>query len=156
MKLLSFLENLVRRLPLSFKAEKRSGFQAGNSLAENCNRVVPGEITADPLEKLITEAASPLSQLVLQDHIVQKPNNSLTASDVLVNVRRLMAVFDTYGISPIGQTGETTIFNSTFHESMMDDFNPRKGQLVRIQFPGIAYKSTIVRKAAVVSPEADQ
>lgn len=151
-----FLENLIKRLGLGQKPEKHGGFQAANSLAENCNRVVPGEITADPLEKLITEAASPLSQLFLQDHIAQKPNNSLTASDVLVNVRRLMAVFDTYGISPIGQTGETTIFNSTFHESMMDDFNPQKGQLIRIQFPGIAYKSTIVRKAAVVSPEADQ
>lgn len=139
MKLPSAVENLLKRLPRRPPSDRLAGAQ--RSLEE--------EITRRCFTKLLQEAQSPLSQLVLQLHIAEKPDNALSASDVLVHAKRLIAIMEENGMVVIGTPGEVMPFDPTRHELTEPGAFLRSGTPVTVRFPGIAYGATIVRKAAV-------
>ncbi len=107
-------------------------------------------------EKLIAEAASNLSQLLLQVRIASKEETALTAKDVLVNVRGLIRAFNDNGMSVIDESAEPTMFDARFHESALSGFTPEAGKPVQIRYPGIKFFEKVLLKAGVVSPETSK
>jgi molecular chaperone GrpE (heat shock protein) len=142
LKLPKAIENLLARL----RGAKDKSDKNGSLRGENASA---GTLTRSSLEKLFIEAASPVSQLVLQQYISDKKDNSLTASDVLVHVKRLLAVFEKNGLRVIGQPDEVLIFDPGAHESIDASFSPAVHAPVRVCFPGLAYDGVIIRRAGV-------
>jgi molecular chaperone GrpE (heat shock protein) len=104
---------------------------------------------ADTYKSLLSESASPLSQLILQSQLVQSPNSSLSAEDILVHVKRLITILEKNGLEVIGAPGEILPYDPKLHEPASPDFSPQIGNPVQIRFPGIGHHSTVLRKAAV-------
>jgi hypothetical protein len=89
----------------------------------------------------------------LQTHLARKKDAALTASDVLVHVKRLITILEDNGMVVVGQPGEIWPYDPGRHESAsLAALEPTRP--VQIRYPGIAYRSSIVRKAAVDSQES--
>lgn len=154
MKLPPAIENLLKKLGIQPSSDSSAGelrkSERGRSAAQQ--KTADEESTATCYKKLLQEAASPLSQLILQVHLGEKKDAALMAADVLIHVKRLITILESNGMVVIGHPGEILPFDSRAHESTNQTvFEPSKP--VRIRFPGIAYHTTVVRKAAVDQEE---
>lgn len=112
------------------------------------------ESLAAAFESLFADLASPVAQLLLQLHLSHNSEHSLSASDVLSHVKKLVASLKQHGLTVNGQPNDVEPFEPNMHQPVVETFQPEKGMPVRICFPGIAYRGTILRKAAVDAPEA--
>ncbi len=156
MNLLKAIENLVRGPAGADSAlvEQITALKNEINQLKTLQKESDKATSLKSLEKLIAEAASPLSQLILQDHLAATEGASLTAKDVLVNVKKVLDVLREHGLCIIGKPAETTIFDQQIHESALPDFEPSQGQEIQIRYSGIAFHSTVIRKAAVGPIEA--
>lgn len=148
MKLPSPIENLLKLL--GFRPPKELSTDRDydpNRLGRDVLNVEK-EMTARCYTKLIQEAASPLSQLALQVHLAGRDDESLTAADVLVHVKRLITVFEQQGMTIIGQPGEVLSYDPRSQEPV-DASSYQTGLTVRVRYPGLAYETTVIRKSAV-------
>ena len=153
MKLPLAIENLVKKLGIRpaaswVQAPRKS---EPDSLAGERN-VVEQAVTAESFQNFVLQASSPLSQLILQLHIAGKAGASLSASDVLIQVKRLITALEQNGMTIIGPPDQVLPFDPTSHEPVDGDSYPN-GVPVRVRFPGLAYGSVVVRKAAVEKQE---
>ncbi len=156
MNLLRAIENLVRR-PAGADTANEEQITALKNEIQQLKALQKASDRATGLkaqEKLITEVASPLSQLILQEHLVVTEGGTLTARDVLLNVKGIVRVLQENGMSVIGTPREITVFDLQIHESALQDFAPAQGQEIQIRYSGIAFHETVVRKAAVGPIEA--
>lgn len=106
-------------------------------------------------QSLFTDLSSPISQLLLQLHLSGNQDNSLTAADVLVHVKRLVGSLEQHGLTVVGQPDEIQRFDPNVHEPINQRFQPAPGEPVRIRFPAISYQGSFLRKSAVDSVEAE-
>ncbi len=146
MKLPLPIENLLKRLHRS--THNYTDLDSKPERPSSDLTTVEKEMTARCYTKLLQGAASPLSQLALQVHLASKDEISLTAADVLVHVKRLITVFEQQGMTIIGQPGEVLSYDPVSHEPVDAGSYP-VGLAVRVRYPGLAYKATVIRKTAV-------
>ncbi|CAN5565248.1 hypothetical protein BH10CYA1_BH10CYA1_59870 [soil metagenome] len=109
-------------------------------------------VTARCYQNFVQDAASPLSQLILQLHVAGKKDASISAADVLIHVKRLLAILEQKGMATIGLPSQILPFDPNSHVSV-DGSSYQTGLLVQVKFPGLAYRSAVVRKAAVEKQE---
>lgn len=152
MKLPEPLENLIARLGLRSGSKPASGIPSKQP--SEAEQAMEDAITVRCYEKLLAETSSPLSQLILQLHLCGKNDSVLTAADVLIHVKRLITVFEQNGMRVLGSAGEVLPFNPEVHELITVESRPQPGTSVRVRFPGIAYRKSIIRKATVDHLEA--
>lgn len=114
---------------------------------------VTAESLRNAYENLFKDLSSPISQLLLQIHLASGTEHALTAADVLVHVKILIATLERHGVTVVGQPGEIQRFDPNLHQPLTNEFQPASSDLVCIRFPGISYQGTLLRKAAVDSLE---
>lgn len=153
MKLPLAIENLVKKLGIrpSGSSSLTPRKSEPDRLAGERNDVNEA-ITAESFENFVKQASSPLSQLILQLHVAGKAGALLSASDVLIHVKRLITILEKNGMTIVGQPDQVLPFDPTSHEPVDGSSYPN-GLTVRVRFPGLAYGSVIVRKAAVEKQE---
>lgn len=155
MKFPNPIENLIRR----FRRQPGDQVTLVTRLTSEIKRLKEDKKTSEEeivrasFENLFTEASSPLSQLLLQLHLSRNQSSALRPADILVHVKRLVATFQQHGLSILGQPDEIQCFDPNQHEPINPAFQPEPNMPVRIRFPGIAYKDSVVRRAAVDSVE---
>lgn len=148
MKLPSPVENFLKRLGFRSPTHISTDHDSKANRLDRDILSVQKEMTARCYTKLIQEAASPLSQLALQVHLAGREDISLTASDVLIHVKRLITVFEQQGMTIIGQPGEVLSYDPVSHEPVDAGSYPA-GLTVRVKYPGLAYETMVIRKSAV-------
>jgi molecular chaperone GrpE (heat shock protein) len=99
--------------------------------------------------EIFRESSSPLSQLLLQLHVAEMQDNTLTASDVLVHIKRVLTIFQQHGMTVLGHAGEIVAFDPNLHELASPTCHVEENTAVCVRFPGIGYQSTVIRKALV-------
>jgi len=105
------------------------------------------EIVEDKIERLISEVATPVSQLITQAHLIEKENKTVQVKDVLCVARSFIRALETNGLKFEGSVGENVIFNPNLHEALSGSDSFSDNQQVKIRFVGIKYEGKIVRKA---------
>lgn len=151
MKLLAAINTILKRLRGDCASEKSELLFLRSELARlkteeeqsDCNSATRS------YERLLQESSSPLSQLILQIHIAEKPENTLTASDVLVHVKKVLNIFEQHGMTVMGHVGEVVAFDPNWHELVSPCCPTDRNTAVCVRFPGIGYQSTVIRKALV-------
>jgi molecular chaperone GrpE (heat shock protein) len=151
MKLPAPVENLLQR----FRREQREDQTVVMRLRGEIDRLKREQSTLQEeslrraYQTLFADASSPVSQLLLQVHLANNANSSLTADDVLANVKRLVAILEQHGLTVVGQPDEIQKFDPNIHEPMNERSQPALSEQVCIRFPGISYQGQVLRKAAV-------
>ena len=155
MKLPTSIENLLQRLSGQDGGEKDivRRLKAEIERLKFEQKTLEETITRTNYGKLFSEAASPISQLILQVHLARDENNSLRSADILVHVKRLITVLEENGMTILGQPGEIQRFDPNQHQPLNAAFSPALDAPVRVRFPGVAHAGVVLRKTAVDSPE---
>lgn len=104
------------------------------------------------LEQLFAEAATAVSQLQTQAHLLESENKPIQARDVLTIARRLVRVLEDHGLSLANRVGEQVTFDPDRHE-VLAGIAPRSGQPVIVRFTGVAFRGRLLRKAGVEATE---
>ncbi len=98
--------------------------------------------------KLMTEAAGPISQLLMQTHAIEKQGLPVAVRDVLVIANRLIRVFEDAGLTREGSIGDEQLFDADWHQPIGDgDF--QKDEPVIVRFVGLSYAGQLLRSASV-------
>jgi molecular chaperone GrpE (heat shock protein) len=116
--------------------------------SSGANARVAGEVEAR-LERLLTDAAAPVAQLLTQAHLLEVEGKPVQAGDVLAVARRLVRTLEDNGLTPEGSVGETVPFDPNRHEPLSADAAPEPGQPVVVRFVGAAYRGKLLHKAGV-------
>jgi len=108
------------------------------------------------VEELITDAASPIVQLLTQGRLLET-GKDIQVKDVLFVAQRLLRLLEDMGLEIYSGAGETLEYNPSLHEPF-GGATITLGKRVVVVFPGIRYSGKVVRKAAVseLSGEAKQ
>jgi len=151
MKLVSAFNTILKRLRGDYASETsellflRSELERLKAEREQLDR----NSAARCYTRLFQESSSPLSQLILQVYVAQKPENTLTASDVLVHIKKVLSIFEQHGMTVLGRPGETVALDPNLHELASPGCHIDQNTSVCVRFPGIGYGSTVIRKALV-------
>lgn len=101
------------------------------------------------LERLLSETATPLTQLLTQAHLLEVASRPLQAKDVLAVAKRLIRVLEQMGLQLDGAIGQTAPFDPDQHEPLSADVSIAPGRLVVIRFVGVSFRGKLLRKAKV-------
>jgi molecular chaperone GrpE (heat shock protein) len=99
-------------------------------------------------ERLLTDAAGPVAQLLTQAHLLEVENKPVQARDLLAVARRLLRLLEAEGLTVTGAVGERVAFDPDRHAPLSGETIPR-GEKVTIRFVGIAHGGRVLRKAGV-------
>ncbi len=102
-------------------------------------------------ERLIQAIATPLVQLVTQEHLQRTGTADLRAADVLEVGLRLVRGLEREGVDLIGAVGETVPFDPDRHDPLSGSVTATGGRPVTIRIVGLSYGGTVIRKAGVDS-----
>ena len=100
------------------------------------------------MEKLFSDAAAPVVQLVTQADL-EKQGKAVQARDVLTVARRLVRALERHGLTLEGEPGQQVAFDPERHQSMNAGVNPNPGEMVTVRFVGASYQGKIRYKAIV-------
>jgi molecular chaperone GrpE (heat shock protein) len=103
------------------------------------------------LEQLLADAASPVTQLATQAHLLEIEVKPVQGSDVLAVAMRLVRLLEDYGLALVGQAGQVVSFDPNQHEPLQSGLILSAGQPVVIRFAGVSYQGKLLRKAGVMS-----
>lgn len=158
MKFLDPIENLIRRFrhKPDDNAELVIRLKGELERLKSNQKDKEAQILRAALEKLFSEASSPLSQLILQLHIIEHESSSLTSADIAPHVKRLVDTFRQNGLTVLGEPNQIQPFDPNKHESIQQDFAPTPNTAVKICFPGIGFQDLVLRKAAIIAAENAQ
>jgi molecular chaperone GrpE (heat shock protein) len=107
------------------------------------------ERAAVQFESLMSELASPVSQLTTQADLLENQGKPVQARDVLAIARRLMRALERRGLVLVGAPGQQAHFDPAIHQAMNAGVNPQPGQAVTIRFAGVTYGGKMLVKAIV-------
>ena len=107
------------------------------------------ESIRDSMEKLMVNAASPVSQLVTQAHLLESQDKPVQARDVISVSKRLIRVFEDAGMKTEGSIGEIASFDPNYHAPLAGDASIKIGDRVIIRLTGVSFNGRIIRKAGV-------
>jgi len=102
------------------------------------------------LEKLLGDAATPASQLLMQAHLLRVEERPVQAGDILAVALRLVRALEDHGLVAEGNVGESAIFDPNRHEPLSGDDALGPGAQVVIRLVGISFQGKLLRKAGVL------
>jgi molecular chaperone GrpE (heat shock protein) len=102
-------------------------------------------------EELMAEAASPITQIHTQAHLVEEKNRPLNVRDVIGVAKQFERLFQNRGLRLEGYVGEITSFDPDHHRLLKEDIPVAEGEPVIVRFVGVAYRGKLLTKAAVDS-----
>lgn len=100
------------------------------------------------LEKLMTEVAAPVAQLLTQARRVEIEGQPVATKEVLTAAKRLVRTFEQTGLTWEGTVGATVSFDPERHEPL-SSATPTVGQPVVVRVVGVAYRGKLLCKAGV-------
>ena len=101
------------------------------------------------VERLLSDAAAPVAQLLTQVHLLEAERKPVQARDVLAVAKRLVRTLEDNGLTLEGSVGETVPFDPNRHEPLSADASLNCRQSVVLRFIGVAYQGKLLRKAGV-------
>lgn len=101
------------------------------------------------LESFFSDAAAPISQLLLQEHLSLKAGKALPPEEIFKMFRKLLEVFHQRGLQIEGVSGQAIAFDAARHQPLDGRDNFSSGDSVRVRIPGILYQDKIIRRAMV-------
>jgi len=107
-----------------------------------------GQHSSDGLDGLFGALAAPLSQLRLQDSLMEA-GKEISGSSVMTLARHLMNAIETSGLEPIGSCGEVIPFDPEQCGPLSADRSFAPGEPVVARFVGYRYNGRVIRKALV-------
>ena len=110
-----------------------------------------GDAVRGQMERLLTDTATPVSQLLTQAHLLEIEGKPVQAKDVLAVAKRLVRVLEDSGLTLEGRVGEIVSFNPDCHQplSAATEAVAAVGQPVRVRFVGTSYRGKVLRKVGV-------
>ncbi len=106
------------------------------------------EAVESRLEALFTQLAAPLSQLRMQESLLDS-GRDVAGSDVMAVARSFADAVTAAGLDPIGTPGEKLGFDPETCQLLSGGEVPASGQEVVVRFPGYRYRRRVLRKALV-------
>jgi molecular chaperone GrpE (heat shock protein) len=101
------------------------------------------------IEQLLSDVASPVSQLLTQAHLLEVESNPVQAKDILTVVKRLIRTLEDKGLTITGKIGETIPFDPNYHQPLSSNTDLAVGTPVVIKIVGVSYQGKIIKKATV-------
>jgi molecular chaperone GrpE (heat shock protein) len=110
------------------------------------------EAVQEQVERLLSDAAAPVTQLLTQAHLLEVEGKPVQAKDVLAVAKRLVRALEDNGLTLEGSVGETVPFDPNRHEPLSGDAALMPGEAVVVRFVGVSYQGRVIRKAGVAKP----
>jgi molecular chaperone GrpE (heat shock protein) len=107
------------------------------------------ESVQSKMEQLLSELATPITQIMTQAHLVDVDKETVATRDVIVLVKRMVRVLEDHGMELEGQVGDVVPFDPDQHESLSAEVSPIRGERVVVRFRGVSYKGVLLRKAGI-------
>ena len=106
------------------------------------------EAVQTAIERLITDVAAPVAQLLTQAHLLEIEGKPVQAKDVLSVAKRLVRALEDEGLKLESSVGETVRFDPNRHDPLGSAaISP--GQSVVVRIIGVTYCGKRLRKAGV-------
>lgn len=107
------------------------------------------EAAALQWERLVTDAAGPVAQLLTQAHLLEAEEKPVQARDVLAVARRLVRVLQEAGLGVEEEVGRRVSFDPNRHEALSSEARLAPGEEVEVRVVGISYRGRVLRRAGV-------
>ncbi len=145
------LEREVQRLRLELAEERERTARLQGALEQQRGDVdgLVRERVGAQMERMLTDAAAPVAQLLTQAYLVEVEERPVAARDVLAVARRLVRSLEDVGLTVEGRIGERVAFDPARQEPLSAAALPERGQMVAVRFVGVAYRGKVLRKAGV-------
>jgi molecular chaperone GrpE (heat shock protein) len=101
------------------------------------------------VERLFTDVAAPVVQLLTQSYLLEIEGKPIQAKDVLAVVKRVVRALEDNGFKLEGSVGETIAFDPNRHEPLRADTSLKPGEQVVVKFVGASYHGKVIKKAGV-------
>jgi molecular chaperone GrpE (heat shock protein) len=101
------------------------------------------------VERLFTDVAAPVVQLLTQTYLLEVEGRPVQAKDVLAVVRRAVRALEDNGFTLEGSVGEAVAFDPNRHEPLRADTSLTPGEQVVVKFVGALYHGKVIKKAGV-------
>jgi molecular chaperone GrpE (heat shock protein) len=104
------------------------------------------------IEQLLSDIASPVSQLLTQGHLLEVEGKPVQAKDILTVAKRLICTLEDRGLSINGKISETLPFEPNYHQPLSSNLDLAVGTPVVIKIVGVSYQGKMIKKATVEPP----
>lgn len=109
------------------------------------------EVWREHVERLLTDAAAPASQLLTQAHLSEVEGKPVRERDVLSVAKRLVRALENHGLKLEGEVGQVVAFDPDRYAPLNPDVSPEPGERVVVRFLGASFGGKVIRKAVVTS-----
>jgi len=143
-------ERQVQELRLEGEERERqaAGVRAQLERARQGQEARVAEAVEVRIEQLLSQAAAPAAQLMVQSHLLTAEGKPVEARDVLVVAKRLVSTLAEAGLAFEGAVGETAAYDPDRHEPLGGPAL-RPGQAVVVRIPGCSFHARLLRRAGV-------
>lgn len=151
------LEREAQSLRLDLAEQARSAAR----LKEELERLRSGssahvsEAVQAQVERLLSDVATPVVQLLTQTHLLEVEDKPVQAKDVLALVKRLVRTLEDNGLTLMGSVGATAPFDPNHHEPLSSSVSLEPGDRATLRFVGVAYQGRLLRKAGVEAAKVE-
>lgn len=145
-------DNQLLRLELADRESQIGKLEQEIQRTQRGARERVGEIVESRIEKFLSAAAGPASQLVTQAHLLEREHKPVESRDVLAVAKRLVKHLEELEMCLDGEVGEVTKFDPDRHTPLGDSPLSR-GDEVAVRFVAVRYRDKIIRKAGVQKME---
>jgi molecular chaperone GrpE (heat shock protein) len=136
------------RLQLEERSRQLAALQKERERQQTAEETHAAEAVQAKVERLVAEAAGPVTQLLTQAHLLEAEGKPVQARDVLAVARRLVRVLEEEGLTLDGRPGERAAFDPNRHAPLAGAA-PAPGTAVVVRFAGVGYRGRVLRKAGV-------
>ena len=137
------------RIELAERDQTITRLKADLERDRSAGQALIAESVQSRIERLFSELATPVSQLMTQAYLLETEGKPVQARDVLSVARRFIRPLEDLGLSIEGQVGATVAFDPNRHEPLSHATDLRPGEPVKIKLVGIAGQGKILRRAGV-------
>jgi molecular chaperone GrpE (heat shock protein) len=136
------------RLQLEERSRQLAALQKERERQQAGEETRAAEAVQAKVERLLAEAAGPVTQLLTQAHLLEAEGKPVQARDVLAVARRLVRVLEEEGLTLDGRPGERAAFDPNRHSPLAGEAPP-PGAAVVVRFAGVGHRGRVLRKAGV-------
>jgi molecular chaperone GrpE (heat shock protein) len=101
------------------------------------------------LEELLAPLATPLTQLLTQQHLIERGGKELGAKDLLATSRRLWQGLAPAGVDVLESIGVVVAFDPDRHQPLSQGSPVGTGAPVRVRIPGLLLNGRVLKTAGV-------
>ncbi|MBE9202488.1 nucleotide exchange factor GrpE [Synechocystis salina LEGE 06099] len=101
------------------------------------------------IENLLSQLASPISQLLTQTYLVEEEGKTVQAKDILTVTKRLIRTLEAQGLTIKSPVGQQVPFDPNYHQPLSGDQEISPNTLVTVRIPGLVHQQKVLKKALV-------